>query len=167
MNEKLFGGSFAAAIGKKIHVAEVKKPGGDDETIQVIQFDINAILDESQIRHYRTEIADHIFASISMCFESIDFGEQTESVFTLSEIMGVSQERSILTNVKWKTLKITRSDDPNLVAAKLSCEAPYVEEHFLELARFIAVKAHFTLTKIQGELDLESKTAEGGTLESE
>ena len=163
MNEKLFGGKFAATIGNKIKVAEVKKR--DEETMQVIQFDINATLDERQLRSYREDIADHVFAATPMRFKSIDFGEQTESTFTLEEITGVSQAHLILPNVKWIKLKMIRTDDPELAAAKLSCEAPYVEEHFLELARFIAVNSHFTLTKIQGELDLESKEAEGSTLE--
>ena len=167
MNEKLFGGKFAATIGNKIKVAEVKKPGGDDETIQVIQFDINAILDETQLRNYRDDIADHVFAAMPMRFKSIDFGEQTKSTFIFNEITGISQEHSILPNVRWKTLKIIQIEELDTVAAKLSCEAPYIEEHFLELARFIAVESHFALSKIQGELDLESKTAEGGTLESE
>ena len=159
MSDQLFGGKFSATIGKKIHVAEVKKPGGDDETIQVIQFDINAILDESQLRDYREGFAKHVFATTPMCFKSIDFGEQVEAVFTLSEIMRVTTERPILPQVKWKTLKVSQLDHPHyLVLAKLSCEAPYIEDHFLELARLKSFKTEFVLTKIQGEFDLESET---------
>ena len=158
MSNQLFGGKFSATIGKKIHVAEIKKPGGqEDETIQIIQFDINAILEELQLRQYRAGIAVHIFASTPMCFKSIDFGEQTKSIFTLSEIMGVTRERPILPQVKWKTLKVSQLDHPpNLVLAKLSCEAPYIEAHFLELARLKSLKSEFLLTKIQGELELET-----------
>ena len=169
MSEKLFGGKFSATIGKKIHVAEVKKPdGSEDDTIQVIQFDINAMLDESQLRNYRAGIAEHVFATTPMYFKSIDFGEQVEATFTLCEIIGVTRERPILPEIKWRTLKVIQFDHPQqLIIAKLSCEAPYIEEHFLELARLKSFKTEFILTKIQGELDLESKTAEGGTLESE
>ena len=112
------------------------------------------------MRNYRDDIADHVFAAMPMRFKSIDFGEQTESTFTLEEITGVSQAHLILPNVKWIKLKMIRTVDLDLVAAKLSCEAPYVEEHFLELARFIAVNSHFTLTKIQGELELASEQSD-------
>ena len=160
MSKKLFGGKFSATIGKKIHVAEVKEPGGhEDDTIQVIQFDINAILGESQLRNYREGIAKHVFATTPMCFKTIDFGEQVEATFTLNEIIGVTGERPILPEIKWKTLKVVQIDhSPQLVLAKLSCEAPYIEEHFLELARLKSLKTRFILTKIQGELDLEFKT---------
>ena len=164
MSEQLFGGKFSATIGKKIHVAEVQKPGGsEDDTIQVIQFDINAILDESQLRNYREGIAEHVFATTTKCFKTIDFGEQVEATFTLCEIMGVTKERIILPETKWKTLKVVQIDHPQqLVIAKLSCEAPYIEEHFLELARLKSLKTEFILTNIQGELPLSSeKTAQG------
>ena len=159
MSEKLFGGKFSATIGKKIHVAEVQKPGGsEDETIQVIQFDINAMLDESQLRNYREGIADHVFATTTMCFKTIDFGEQVEATFTLNEIIGVTRERPILPEIKWRTLKVTGLDHtPQLVIAKLSCESPYIEAHFLELARLKSLKTEFILTKIQGELELDSE----------
>ena len=161
MNEQLFGGKFSATVGKKIHVAEVKKPGGDEEdTIQIIQFDLNAVLDEFQLRDYREGIARHVYAAAPVFFKTIDFGEQVESSFTLSEI-AVSSERVILPKVQWKTLKVSRLEHTlDLVLARLACEAPYVEEHFLELARLKSLKTDFTLRKIQGELNLESEEGE-------